>query len=100
MILVWKRRGPGLGIMADGQEHRYYVYRMTKGANSWTLKILPLYDGPGGLRLARSGPAQYNEFNDSQAITKALAEAYEDEPENVANGQSRMNRALHRAYRS
>lgn len=98
MSLTWKRRGPGLGIYADGAEHRYYVYRMTQGANSWTLKILPLYDGPGGLRLARSGPAQYNEFNHSQAITKELAEAYEGEPEHVSNWTSRMSRAVRKAY--
>jgi hypothetical protein len=100
--LTWKRRGPGLGIVAEGAEHRYYVYRMTQGANSWTLKVVRLVDGPAGLRLSAPGNAgvQYDEHNHSQALTKAIAEFYETEPQHHANTQNRMTRAIRKAYAS
>lgn len=96
MTLTWKRRASGgLGVYADGAEHRYYVYRMT-GRRPWVVKIVRLREGVE----ARSG-AQYDEHNETQALAKAIAQAYEVEPERAAGqATNRLTRAIDRAYRA
>jgi len=70
-VLIWKRRGPGLGIYADGAAHRYSIYSI--GARNWVVACVPLHEGK-----PRTAGKKYDEHNPSQAFAKEIAQKWED----------------------
>jgi hypothetical protein len=96
--LNWQARGRGLGLYADGADHRFYVYKM-HGRRPWVVKVSRL-ETVAGIRVPRPTGALYDENNESQKLAKAIAQAFEDDVDAAEKpSQNRLTRAVGHAYR-
>lgn len=88
--LTWKRRVPtdaSVGYWADGADYRYVVYRYE---SSWLLQIRRQHESKHGSMF----PVD-TDRNDTLALCKAVAQAYENNPAGVGN---RLTRAIKAVY--
>ena len=98
--LIWKRDDFGNYADSPTDPIRYYARREGR---KWTLEAVPTIE-IAGIRTVKPGtnPRWIDRHNDTLGLCKAIAEAYEIEPERPPLGKAtrRLTRAIDRAYRN
>lgn len=97
--LTWNR--DDFGVYADSLTDTIRYYARREG-RKWTIEAVRTIDIVG-VRTVKPGtvPVWVDRFNDTLGLCKAIAEAYDTEPERAAGqATNRLTRAIDKAYRA